>query len=157
MAAAARAAVSTPIVVIRHAKERIAKCSLRLLHDRPGMTFLRATSSLRFDADGYTLLAVEAPPLTIADRGRPLLLLDSTWRYLEPLERCIRGTPVRRSIPGPVRTAYPRRSRLFDDPDAGLASVEALYVALRILGEDDPSLLDGYYWKDEFLAQFTAG
>jgi pre-rRNA-processing protein TSR3 len=148
--------MSTPITVIRHTKERIAKCSLRFLHGRPGMTFLRASPGLRFPADGCTLLSVGAPPLTAADRGRPLLVLDSTWRYLPQLEACLKGEPVRRSIPGGVRTAYPRRSRLFEDPAAGLASVEALYVALRVLGEDDPSILDGYYWKEEFLAQLAA-
>ncbi len=143
---------STPVTVIRHPKERIAKCSLRHLHHRPGFRFLRASCGLRFDATGFLLLAVDAPPLTLADRGAPLLLLDSTWRHLEQLARCVTGTPIRRSIPGAVRTVYPRKSRIFDDPDAGLASVEALYVALRILGEDDPSLLDGYHWKDAFLA-----
>ena len=44
-----------------------------------------------------------------------------------------------------------------EDPVEGLASVEALYVAKRLLGDDDPSLLDGYHWKDEFLAQFARG
>ncbi|MCC6785726.1 MAG: hypothetical protein IT457_22965 [Planctomycetes bacterium] len=142
----------TPVTVIRHQKERIAKCSLRFLHDRPGFRFLRASAGLRFDGSGYLLLAVDAPPLCADDRGHPLLLLDSTWRHLAQLERCVIGTPIRRSIPGGVRTVYPRRSRIFDDPDAGLASIEALYLALRILGEDDESILDGYHWKDAFLA-----
>ena len=47
---------------------------------------------------------------------------------------------------------YPRACRVFGDPEGGLASVEAVYVALRILGDDDPSVLDGYHWKDKFLA-----
>ena len=62
--------------------------------------------------------------------------------------------PIRRSIPGGVKTAYPRVSRVFDDPEQGLASVEALYLALREMGHDDPTILDGYHWKDGFLAQF---
>lgn len=142
-----------PTTVIRHPKERIRKCTLRSLHDRPEMTFLRATKGFRFDATGFTVLAVDAPELTVADAERPLLLLDSTWRYLPRLESCLEGEPVRRSIPRHVCTAYPRVSRVFEDPDAGLASVEALYVARRILGDDDPSLLDGYPWKREFLAE----
>lgn len=141
-----------PTTVIRHPKERISKCSLRHLHHRPEMTFLRARPGFTFDAGGFTLLAVAAPELTLADAGRPLLLLDSTWRWLAQLEACLRGEPVRRSIPRGVRTAYPRVSRLFEDPDGGLASVEALFVARAILGDRDPTLLDGYHWRTQFLA-----
>ncbi len=144
-----------PVTVIRHPKERIAKCSLRHLHDRPGFTFLRAKPGFTFDATGFVVLAVDAPVLGPADAGRPLLLLDSTWRYLPGLAACLRGEPIRRSVPPSVVTAYPRTSRVFDDPAGGLASVEALYVAKRLLGDDDPSLLVGYHWREQFLAQFT--
>lgn len=144
---------SIPTTVIRHPKERISKCSLRFLHDRPEMTFLRARPGFLFDATGFLLLAVDAPPLSPADRGHPLLLLDSTWRWLPQLLACLHGTPIPRSIPGDLRTAYPRVSKVFDDPTAGLASIEALYVARRLLGDDDPGLLDGYHWKVQFLAQ----
>ncbi|MCB9877559.1 MAG: hypothetical protein H6835_08165 [Planctomycetes bacterium] len=140
-----------PTTVIRHPKERIAKCSLRFLHERPEMTFLRAKPTLQFDATGFVLLAVDAAPLSLADQGRPLLLLDSTWRWLPQVAACVTGEPVRRSIPGDLVTAYPRVSKVFDDPTGGLASIEALYVARKLLGDDDPSLLDGYHWRDEFL------
>ena len=142
----------TAVTVIRHPKERISKCSLRFLHGRPEFTFLKATKGFRFDASGFLLLDVAAPALSMADQGSPILLLDSTWRYLPELQTCLAGNPMRRSIPGNIDTAYPRKSRLFDDPKRGLASIEALYVAKRILGEDDPSLLDGYHWKDDFLS-----
>ncbi|MBK8978407.1 MAG: hypothetical protein IPM29_21105 [Planctomycetes bacterium] len=141
-----------PVTVVRHPKERISKCSLRCLHDRPEFTFLRAREGFSIDATGMLLLAVDAPPLTTADRGHPILLLDSTWRHLPALLRCVTGAPLRRSIPGGIRTAYPRRSRVFDDPEQGLASVEALYVCKAILEGPDPTLLDGYHWRDEFLA-----
>jgi pre-rRNA-processing protein TSR3 len=145
----------TPVrtTVIRHPKERIAKCSLRFLHERPDMTFLRANPGFTFDATGFVLLAVDAPPLSPADADHPLLLLDSTWRWLPQLLACVRGEPIRRSIPGNLRTAYPRVSKVFEDPAAGLASIEALYVARRLLGDDDPTLLDGYHWREQFLAQ----
>ncbi|MCA8957452.1 MAG: hypothetical protein KDC87_15360 [Planctomycetes bacterium] len=152
-----RAPLRTEVVVIRHQKERIGKCSLRHLHGRPGFTFLKCNKAFAFDATGHLELAVDAPPLTAADRGPPLLLLDSTWRHLDALRSRIDGQTIRRSIPGRVVTAYPRTSRVFDDPPEGLASVEALYVALRILGDDDLSLLDGYYWRDEFLAGLERG
>lgn len=143
---------AVPTTVIRHHKERIAKCSLRFLHERPEMTFLRARPGFRFNATGFVLLAVDAPPLSRADAGQPLLLLDSTWRWLPQLAACVHGAPIRRSIPGNLRTAYPRVSKVFDDPAAGLASIEALYVARRLLGDDDPELLTGYHWREQFLA-----
>jgi pre-rRNA-processing protein TSR3 len=138
--------------VIRHPKERISKCSLRFLHDRPEMTFLRGKPGLQFDATGFILLAVEAPPLSIQDQGSPLLLLDSTWRWLPQLQACVTGTPIVRSIPPGLHTAYPRVSKTFEDPAAGLASIEALYVARKLLGDDDLELLHGYHWRDQFLA-----
>jgi pre-rRNA-processing protein TSR3 len=137
--------------VIRHPKERISKCSLRFLHDREEMTFLRGKPGMQFDATGFILLAVDAPALTIADADQPLLLLDSTWRWLPQLKACLTGTPIERSIPGNLRTAYPRVSKIYDDPAAGLASIEALYVARKLLGDEDPDVLDGYHWKDDFL------
>ncbi len=142
---------SIATTVIRHEKEKVRKCSLRFLHDRPEMTFLRHRPGFRFDATGFTLLAVDAPPLSIADAGRPLLLLDSTWRWLPQLLACLDGAPTARSIPGELRTAYPRASKVFEDPATGLASIEALYVARAVLGDDDPTLLDGYHWKEAFL------
>jgi pre-rRNA-processing protein TSR3 len=145
-----------PTTVIRHHKERIAKCSLRFLHDRPEMTFLRERPGFTFDATGYLLLAVDAPPLSTADAGRPLLLLDSTWRWLPRLRACVVGAPIPRSIPGGITTAYPRVSKVFDDPAAGLASIEALYLARALLGDRDPELLAGYHWQDEFLARCAA-
>ncbi len=145
-----------PTTVIRHAKERIAKCSLRFLHDRPEMTFLRARPGFTFDATGFLLLAVEAPPLSVADAGHPLLLLDSTWRWLPQLRSHVTGVPIERSIPGHVVTAYPRTSKVFEDPTAGLASIEALYLARALLGDRDPSLLTGYHWQEGFLRNVAA-
>ena len=144
------------VVVLRHPRERISKCSLRHLHERPGFLFRRALPDLRYDGTDHILLAVDAEPLSAADAEHPLLLLDSTWRYLPRVAACVVGEPIRRSIPAWVTTAYPRVSRNFEDPPAGLASVEALYVAWRILHGDDPTLLDGYHWKDKFLAQLDA-
>ena len=140
-----------PVTVIRHRRERVAKCSLRHLHERPEIEFLRDRPGFRFDASGFTLLEMDAPPLSTEDASRPLLILDSTWRWLPGLRERCHGSPVPRSLPD-VDTAYPRVTKLFEDPSRGLASVEALYIATVLLGEPDPTLLDGYHFKDEFLA-----
>ncbi|MDR0535826.1 MAG: hypothetical protein LBG65_05715 [Puniceicoccales bacterium] len=142
-----------PTTVIRHAREHLAKCSLTPLHGRPEITFLRARGDFRFDATGFVLLMVDAPVLARSDAGHPLLLLDGTWRHLPALLRRLDGTPIPRSLPREIRTAYPRSSKIYEDPRAGLASVEALYLARRILGDDDPELLSAYHWREEFLAQ----
>jgi len=139
-----------PITVIRHPKERRSKCSLRPLEARAEMSFHRARAGWCFDVSGFTVLALGAPELSPADAGRPLLLLDSTWRLLPQLEACLRGEAIRRTLPA-VPTAYPRVSKLTEDPSRGLASVEALYLAKLMLGERDDSLLDDYYWAGAFM------
>lgn len=144
-----------PISVIRHQKERRSKCSLTALEEREDITFYKANQGWSFDVTGFTVLALNAPELSVADAGRPLLLLDSTWRLLPQLQTCLSGSAVSRTLPS-VDTAYPRVSKLTKDPLGGLASIEALYLAKLILGERDDSLLDFYYWRDEFWDNLRA-
>lgn len=141
----------TSVTVIRHPKERISKCSLKSLHDESWIEFYKANEGFSFDATGYILLALDAPVLSAKDEGHPLLLLDSTWRLLPQVQECVQGEPIYRTLPEGVETAYPRVSKISEDPMGGLASIEALYLALKILGEDKPELLSDYYWKDDFL------
>lgn len=140
-------------VVLRHPKERLSKCSLQPLVGHPDFCFIKANLEKPFDGTGYIFLTVDAPVLSSSDRGA-LLLLDSTWRLLPYLEKCVVGAPIRRSLPHSIKTAFPRVSKVFPDPVRGLASIEALYVAKKILGNDDTSFLESYYWKDAFLEQF---
>ncbi len=141
-------------VIVRHPKERLSKCSLQPLRDRPDLRFIKARPDLRFDATGYVLLAIDAPVLSNEDAGLPLLLLDSTWRLLPSLQACLTGHPIPRSLPASLRTAYPRISKISTDPARGLASVEALYAARLLQGRDTAGLLEHYHWRDAFLAQF---
>ena len=139
-----------PISVIRHPKERRSKCSLTPLEGRADIDFFRARPNWSFDMTGFTVLALGAPELSPEDAGRPLLLLDSTWRLLPQIEACLYGQGVRRTLPA-VSTAYPRISKIAEDPMGGLASVEALFLAKLLLGERDDALLADYYWRDVFL------
>ena len=140
----------TLITVIRHPKERRSKCSLTPLEGRADIAFHKAREGWQFDMSGFTILALGAPEMSAADAGRPLLLLDSTWRLLPQLEACLHGAGVRRTLPV-VGTAYPRVSKLREDPHGGLASVEALYLAKLLIGERDDRLLEAYYWRESFL------
>ena len=144
-----------PISVIRHQKERRSKCSLTALEEREDITFYKANQGWSFDVTGFTVLALNAPELSVGDAGRPLLLLDSTWRLLPQLQACLYGSAVIRTLPA-VDTAYPRVSKLTKDPLGGLASIEALYLAKLVLGERDDSLLESYYWRDEFWDNLRA-
>ncbi len=149
---------SMSVVVLRHPKERRSKCTLEPLRGRPGFRFLKASTGLSFDATGHIVLDVDAPELAPDSApvgAAPLLLLDSTWKLLPQVRACVSGDPICRSLPHDLRTAYPRRSKRYgDDPLRGLASVEALYAALRLMGHRDDSLLDHYPWKQAFLHQW---
>lgn len=144
---------------------------------KPGLRF-DATGFILLHTEGSVLCPADAEPtgeekatatqraMTACSEGplpacfragtvRPFLLLDSTWRLLPQLEACLTGSPLPRRLPDGVRTAYPRVSKLAPEPSGGLASVEALYLARRLLGDDDLSLLANYHWRDDFLARLS--
>jgi len=170
-----------PVVILRHPKERRSKCSVQPLKGQAGYAFFNARQEFAYDATGHIVLAVDAPPLSPSDAivpsaesdailttfrehglvfppsdARPILLLDSTWRLLPQVLACVKNLDraAQRSLPGDLKTAYPRVSKTSADPDGGLASVEALYAALHLLGWQNEKILAAYRWKDAFLAQF---
>ena len=103
------------------------------------------------------VLRLGAPPLVPEDGDRGLLLVDGTWRYAARILQALDAWPglelVGRSLPPGLGTAYPRRQTDCPDPEQGLASVEALYCAHRLLGWDTQGLLETYPWREEFLAR----
>jgi len=136
--------------IVRHPDENLAKCTLEPLRLRKELSFFQFTASLKVEATDAIVLSVDAPLISKAEAGRPLILLDGNWKHVPKLKSCLTGTSTYRSLPR-VPTAYPRRNDEGLDPAEGLASVEALYLALKLLGHDDPSLLSHYYWREEFL------
>ena len=138
------------VIIVRHGEDR-AQCTIQRLRGTPGLEFLLYPLRQKPDLSRHLLLAPGAPPLTLADASRPLLLLDANWRHVAKMRNAIEPVEVR-SIPLGWRTAYPRRSKIHTDPDAGLATVEALFAALCVLGRRDDSLLRLYPWRDAFLA-----
>ncbi len=99
----------------------------------------------------YVLLDLNGPPLTNKDKHFGLFLIDGTWNYAKTMTASIKEPLVTRSLPSKYRTAYPRRQPSCDDPERGLASIEALYIAYKILERETTGLLDHYYWKEPFL------
>jgi rRNA small subunit aminocarboxypropyltransferase len=143
-----------PTYIWRHRRENLKKCSLRGLEGRSDIRFFTYPALALPPLDGYILLHLDAPPLTESDRFSGILLLDATWRYSECMLRQLPALVTRsltRSLPRQFRTAYPRRQEDCDDPERGLASIEALYLAYTLLGRDVKGLLDNYYWREVFL------
>jgi len=143
------AATLLPTVIVRDTHENPRKCSVYPLRDRAGLVFLSYPLKERPPLEGYIRLAAEGPELSAADAERGVLLLDASWRWASKMTRDFLDVPPR-SLHG-YRTAYPRVSKQGTDPDNGLASVEALYLAHHILGRPLEGLLDHYRWAAEFL------
>jgi pre-rRNA-processing protein TSR3 len=143
-------------IIIRHTRENLKKCSLRGLEDLPEYLFYTYPKCLEKpfpSLESYLLLDVEGVPFTTEDKDKGLILVDATWRLAEKMVRCTDALrPVaKRSIPQGFKTAYPRRQDDCPDPEAGLASIEALYIAFCLMGKSTDGLLDNYYWKESFL------
>ena len=138
------------VLILRDPRESTKKCSLTPLRGMPSIDFVRYDRERRVEVGQRVLLHPEGELLSEVDRGADLLLIDCAWRRVDSVLATVDGELTRRRLPT-LETAYPRTSRVFVDPDTGLASVEALYAALVILGEPRPELLDEYRWRDEFL------
>ncbi|HUG89309.1 MAG TPA: hypothetical protein VML55_00650 [Planctomycetaceae bacterium] len=138
-----------PTIIVVHPTERRTKCTVEPLRGREGFVFWKHPHAGPESLEGYVRLGLGGTPLTRSDAHRGLLVLDGTWRRAATMASRFADLPVR-SLP-PWQTAYPRVSKLFDDPAHGLATIEALFAAYHILGRDTAGLLDAYYWADEFL------
>jgi pre-rRNA-processing protein TSR3 len=151
-------------LIVQDHKENRRKCSLTPLEGRADFTFVRLKSPAwvpgKAEVGSGILLSIGAPELSrvdasLLDGGGSLVLLDSTWARLSSLSKRITvasGARLEsRSIPPGVMTAYPRVSKVHEEPAGGLASVEALFAASVFLGEPRPDLLADYLWADEFL------
>ncbi|MEZ6021077.1 MAG: hypothetical protein R3F17_13540 [Planctomycetota bacterium] len=81
-----------------------------------GIEIRRYRSDWRLDGAGYVLLHPDGPELSVADAGKGLLLLDSSWTRLPQILERVEGEPVRRSLPRLV-TAYPREGKVVPNPE----------------------------------------
>ena len=144
-------------IIIRHKKENLKKCSLKGLEKREDISFFTypfSSNSKCFaslDLSNHVLLEMNSPELTKEDLNKGLLLIDSTWKYVDKILKILPLNIEKRSLPQKYITAYPRKQTLCPDPMRGLASVEALYLAYLITKRDTLGLLNNYYWKDSFL------
>ncbi|MFA5250111.1 MAG: hypothetical protein WC371_01715 [Parachlamydiales bacterium] len=143
-----------PTIIWRHKKENLKKCTLSGLEGRPDLSFFSYPAALETlpALENYLILKLGEPPLEETDQQNGLFLIDATWRYAQIMEKKLPWEKMKkRSLPAGFRTAYPRKQTLCPDPLAGLASVEALFLAHLILKKTTAGLLDNYYWKEAFL------
>ncbi|MGE3809217.1 MAG: hypothetical protein AB7K24_31525 [Gemmataceae bacterium] len=139
-----------PTIIVRTPKENPKKCSVWPLRGQPGLVFVSYPLTSPLPLDGYLLLDTNGPELAAADADHGLLLLDGSWDWAARMKQSFRDVPTR-SLTG-WKTAYPRVSKRGTDPATGLATVEALYIAMHVLGRPTHGLLDHYLWKQQFLA-----
>lgn len=140
---------SPPTIIVVHPKERRSKCSVEPLRGRDDFVFVRFPDPVPLPLNNYVRLGIGGKVLSAADAQAGLLVLDGTWKLAQRMEPFYADLPVR-SLP-PLTTAYPRTSYVFPDPSEGLATVEAVYAALRMMNRPVHDLLNDYYWKQQFL------
>ena len=138
----------TTIIVV-HPKERRSKCSVEALRPRTDFRFYTHPEPVTLPTDGYVRLGMGGDVLSEADSNCGLFVLDATWKLAEKMEPAYQDIPVR-TLPA-IKTAYPRVSKIYPDPLGGLATVEAVYAALKIMQRPVDGILDDYHWAEEFL------
>ena len=138
-----------PTIIVVHRAEKRSKCSVEPLRKTGQFVFWRYPKRGAESLEGYVRLGLGGPQLSAEDYDRGLVLLDGSWRWAAKMEKSYADVPVR-SL-GPWQTAYPRQSRVFEDPTEGLATIEALYAALCQMGRPVEGLLDSYHWGELFL------
>lgn len=143
-----------PTIFVVHPRENPRKCSIEALRGRSGFVHWTFPQRGPEALGDYVRLGLGGPLLSPGDRGRGLLVIDGTWVRAQRMEPFFAELPVR-SLP-PWITAYPRVSKRYDDPAAGLATIEALFAAHVALGRDTAGLLDHYHWRAEFLERNAA-
>jgi pre-rRNA-processing protein TSR3 len=141
--------VYPPTLIVRSRRENPRKCTILPLQGRADLLFIGYPISQPPLLQGYVRLAAEGKELSPEDADRGLLLLDASWRRAAQMNQAFLEVPPR-SLQG-YQTAYPRKSKQGTDPENGLASIEALFLAYHILGRPTAGLLDHYHWADEFL------
>ncbi len=140
-------------IIVDHG-ETANKCTIMPLKYREDFRIIPVSSTPTFVAD--LLLHPEGKPLSnlnlVQIKVERLGAIDCVWRRLAPILATIEPIePLLVSIPPGFLTAYPRVSRKDFDPQGGLATIEAIFIAAAFLGTWDLSLLREYFFAEEFL------
>ena len=135
------------------------KCTILPQKERPDfhIRYFRGQAPIAAFQSQY-LLHVEGDDLATIknhlakEAASSIALIDCNWRKVQgALARVMPPMPKLVKIPDGFQTAYPRRNKEGKDPEAGLATIEALFIAAAFFGHWDESLLDKYHFKNDFL------
>lgn len=142
--------------ILMDSRENPKKCTILPLRQRKDFSIKyfheKKSTAPAFTAD--LLLHINGDDLSTLTLGTPVQsigLIDCNWRKLGKLLPKINPLPKLISIPKGFKTAYPRRNKLGNDPSEGLATIEALFICAAFLGKWDETLLEKYYFKNQFL------
>lgn len=143
-------------IIVDHG-ETANKCTIVPLIYRDDFTIRRTPAGGKtFELASPLLLHPDGIPLnqfTFETRPSGIAAIDCVWRRLSPiLSQLVGSEPQWVSIPSDFVTAYPRRSKKDFDPDGGLATIEALFIAAAFMGHWDLTLLREYFFAEQFLA-----
>ncbi|MEN9835434.1 MAG: hypothetical protein RL011_1627 [Pseudomonadota bacterium] len=138
--------------------ERINKCTILPLADHPDMEIVRyhrgrpipaLLGDMLLHPDGVSLDALATEQ---RHEVKVLSAIDCTWKRLDSVLRLV-DQPLPRlvRIPPGFVTAYPRRNKQNRDPEVGLATIEAVFIAAAFLGHWDESLFGRYAFGQAFL------
>jgi pre-rRNA-processing protein TSR3 len=139
--------------------ERPNKCSILPLDGRADFRLTRVVANEALPAfSGDCLLHPDGVPFDrMTEEARravkTLSFIDCNWLRLPGLvTRIAKPLPTLVAIPPGFVTAYPRRNKQNLDPEAGLATIEAVFIAAAYCGVWDETLLAKFHWAKEFLA-----
>ncbi|MBU0995665.1 MAG: DTW domain-containing protein [Proteobacteria bacterium] len=139
----------TVVHIVVHTSENKKKCSVEPLRGKDGFRFYPFPLNQDVDFSNCFRLGIGGKNLSVSDALMGLVVLDGTWRHAGVMENIFPDLPVR-SLSG-WQTAYPRVSKLYEDPDTGLATIEAIFAAFVLTGRKTEGLLEHYFWKEKFL------
>ena len=142
------------------------KCSILPLSYRSDFRIVRfdrrypiaaLTGRVLLHPEGEVLEAPSAKATLAGDDAFVLSAIDCNWKRLgRILAKVAAPLPPLVRIPDGFRTAYLRRNKRDEDPEQGLATIEAVFLAAAFLGNWDETLLKEYAVADEFLAANAA-
>lgn len=133
------------------------KCTILPLDGHPDLTIVRFLRGVPLaPLSGDVFLHPEGEALDVLARSglapRRISLVDSLWKRLDVIVQHIeKPYPTKARIPEGFVTAYPRRNKKNLDPEGGLATIEALFIAAAFFGVWDETLLAKYHFGAEFL------
>lgn len=143
--------------VILDSGETPNKCTIAPLAHRPDFHIFRVSKSLALGPFSSTVL-LHPEGICMTQVGSSLgtvtgiASIDCIWRRLPGLLNRLSGEiPTKVRIPDGFVTAYPRKSSYDTDPDCGLATIEALFIASSLFGNWDVTLLSSYYFGRKFV------